>query len=144
MRYAGTIVMLVLVALLAASCADSGKGQRDILLEALESFEDVFETPLTRGGTVYSKYCSVCHGSQGNGDGFNAYNLATKPRNFTDTSFVNRLDSNLIIETVSKGGGVVGLSSLMPAWGHTLSEEDIIYVSNYVTYLAQSAKEKEK
>jgi len=27
-----------------------------------------------QGKILYTKYCSVCHGEQGKGDGFNAYN----------------------------------------------------------------------
>ena len=37
-----------------------------------------------RGRALYEYYCALCHGKQGNADGFNATNLKTPPARHTD------------------------------------------------------------
>lgn len=113
-------------------CLEKDEQKRDILIESVQNFEEVFNTPLYKGKKIFSKYCSVCHGIEGKGDGFNAYNLNPKPRNFTDSSFVAKLDTALLIETITNGGKAVGLSPKMPPWGKTLTNNDIKYVTNYI------------
>jgi mono/diheme cytochrome c family protein len=39
------------------------------------------------GGVLFRHYCAVCHGGEGHGDGFNAYNLDPKPRDLADPAF---------------------------------------------------------
>lgn len=137
MRIIGIILAVTLSLMLFASCEKAQLPQKDIMLEvAHHSFEEIFDKQLAEGKKVYGKYCSVCHGIEGKGDGFNSYNLNPRPRDFTDSSFVARFDSTLVIETISAGGSEVGLSPSMPAWGRTLSKVDIRYVAHYVNYLA--------
>ena len=45
---------------------------------------------LERGKLMYNTACSPCHGSDGAGDGPIAFNLKTKPRDFTKGVFKNR------------------------------------------------------
>lgn len=137
MRILGIILAMAMSIMLVASCEKAEPPNKDIMLEVAHSFEEIFDKPLVEGKKVYGKYCSVCHGVEGKGDGFNSYNLDPRPRNFTDSGFIARLDSNLVVETILVGGLEVGLSPLMPAWGRTLSEADIKYVSYYVGYLAR-------
>jgi mono/diheme cytochrome c family protein len=130
---------LALMVALLASCQDSAAPKRDVMLEASAAFKEDFDVPFAQGRNVYGRYCSVCHGVQGKGDGFNAFNLNPRPRNFTDSAFLARLDERLVRETIAKGGSAVGLSPLMPPWGHTLTDRDIELVSQYVEYLAGGA-----
>lgn len=120
-------------------CAESNEAQRDILLEVVESFDKMFDTPKSRGEEIYSRYCSVCHGLSGQGDGFNAYNLHPKPRSFIDTTFVARLDSALVVEAITKGGKAIGASAKMPPWGNTLSSHDVDLVASHVIRLSKSS-----
>jgi hypothetical protein len=46
------------------------------------------------------------------------------------------MDTILIKEVISGGGGVAGLSRLMPMWGNTLSERDISELADFVVHLA--------
>ena len=39
-----------------------------------------------KGKQLYDHYCAVCHGSSGEGDGFNAFNLDPRLRNLADSS----------------------------------------------------------
>jgi mono/diheme cytochrome c family protein len=128
---------MLLILLVLSGCEQESVTKRDIVLEVAESNESLFDSPRTRAKELYGRYCSVCHGVNGQGDGFNAFNLEPKPRNFADSIFVARLDTTLIKEVISGGGGVSGLSGLMPKWGNTLSEKDIGELSNYIIYLGK-------
>jgi mono/diheme cytochrome c family protein len=127
---------LLLLILCLVGCEQDPTVKRDIVLEVAAANQDLFESPKTRAEELYSRYCSVCHGINGQGDGFNAFNLDPKPRNFTDSTFKARMDTILIKEVISGGGGVAGLSRLMPMWGNTLSERDISELADFVVHLA--------
>lgn len=91
-----------------------------------------------QGRFYFTRYCAVCHGEDGKGDGFNAFNLDPKPRNFTDARIMGGLSDDRLKETVREGGRGVNKSPLMPAWGGTLSAQQIEYVVAYVrTFVAQ-------
>jgi len=119
-----------------AGCAPDSPPQRDLVMEVAAAMGEGFDTPASRGGELYSRYCSVCHGATGRGDGFNAFNLNPKPRNFSDSAFVSHLDTALIRETISRGGSAVGLSSLMPPWRNTLTKRDLDDLVIYVIELS--------
>lgn len=89
-----------------------------------------------QGKVVFAKYCAVCHGDDGKGDGFNAFNLDPKPRDFTDTKIMSGLNDDRLRETVRQGGRGVNKSPLMPSWGGTLTSAQIEYVVEYVKTFA--------
>lgn len=134
-------IVLISLALCLAACGEPTSEFKDPLLEAARGMAEVLDSPLSRGRTLYNKYCSVCHGSQGQGDGFNAYNLDPRPRSFKDSSFIARLDTALVVETITGGGAAVGLSPTMPPWGRTLKRNDIALLSHYVVHLSESSAE---
>lgn len=71
------------------------------------------------GKSLYQKHCSICHGSQGRGDGHAAFFMAPKPRDFTSGLFKLRstpsgqppLDNDLLTAVTR---GMPG--SLMPSF----------------------------
>jgi cytochrome c oxidase cbb3-type subunit 2 len=81
--------------------------------------KDGLSGPEQKGHGLYLRYCSGCHGVQGNGNGDNAQFLDPKPRDFTSATFKCRstptgtlpLDSDLI-HTVDRGVWTSG----MPSW----------------------------
>ena len=83
------------------------------------------------GREVYQHYCQTCHGDNGAGDGFNAFNLDPRPRDFSDLVFQKKTDAD-IRDAIRRGGAGVGLSPLMPPWGRTLSERQINDVILYL------------
>jgi mono/diheme cytochrome c family protein len=94
--------------------------------EALPSYEQ------RQGKDLYIKYCAICHGKEGTGDGFNAFNLDPRPRNFTDATYMDALSDNRLVETISQGGRGVNRSLLMPSWGGRLNRQEIEYVVSFV------------
>jgi mono/diheme cytochrome c family protein len=83
------------------------------------------------GQTMYAEKCALCHGATGHGDGPGAAALDPKPRNHTDGSYMNAQTNEQLHEVVKNGKGQ------MPAWGATMSDEEIDAVLAYVRTLAE-------
>jgi len=86
--------------------------------------------------TTYALYCSGCHGKSGQGDGPLGSSLPVKPANHADGRTMNRLSDDFLREIISKGGGSVGKSPVMPAWGGQLKEKQIAELVAYIRSLA--------
>lgn len=92
------------------------------------------------GRALFLHYCSTCHGTEGHGDGFNAYNLDPKPRDLGDPAFQARQTDDELASVIRAGGAAAGLSSGMPPWGRTLHDRQI---RNLVTYVRTLEPEEE-
>ncbi len=90
---------------------------------------------LRLGKAIYRYYCQTCHGQTAAGDGFNAYNLDPRPRDLSDPAFYKRKSEADLADAIRRGGAGVGLSPLMPPWGHTLSAQQIDEVILYLRTL---------
>ena len=77
------------------------------------------------GKITFTHYCQTCHGESGAGDGFNAFNLDPHPRDLSDPEFQKKKSDAELADAIQRGGAGVGLSALMPPWGHTLSARQI-------------------
>lgn len=84
------------------------------------------------GRALYRHYCLNCHGDEGRGDGFNAYNLDPKPQSLADSTFQSRHSDSDLVTAIRSGGAAVGGSNQMPPWGRTFNDRQI---SNLVEYL---------
>jgi mono/diheme cytochrome c family protein len=87
------------------------------------------------GRAVYRHYCSNCHGDEGKGDGFNAYNLDPKPQSLADSTFQASHSDADLVTAIRSGGPAVGLSTGMPPWGRTLSPRQVQNVVDYLRTL---------
>ena len=92
-------------------------------------------TPVARGAAVYSKYCALCHGSGGAGDGRAASMQKVAPADLTASS----RSRSYKLKIVRDGGPGLGRSSSMPAWREVLSDAEIADVVAYVETLNPSA-----
>jgi mono/diheme cytochrome c family protein len=80
------------------------------------------------GGLTFGKYCSVCHGTKGLGDGNLSVDLNPTPRRFTDFAWmVDKTDQRLYV-SISDGRP----PSAMPAWKALLSPTQRIQIINYL------------
>jgi mono/diheme cytochrome c family protein len=83
---------------------------------------------VVQGGLVFGRYCSVCHGTKGLGDGNLSGDLNPRPRRFTDFPWmVDKTDQRLYI-SISDGRP----PSAMPAWKEALSPTQRIRIINYL------------
>jgi mono/diheme cytochrome c family protein len=92
-----------------------------------------------RGEADYVTYCAPCHGSRGAGDGPLAAMLVPRPARHSDTAFMNALSDEYLLRLLKEGGPAVGKSSLMGAWGKTLSGERICDLVAFMRSLARQA-----
>jgi mono/diheme cytochrome c family protein len=91
------------------------------------------------GRSLYRHYCLTCHGDEGHGDGFNAYNLDPKPRDLGDPAFQSKRTDDDLAAVIRSGGGVAGLSTGMPPWGRTLGERKIRNLVDYLRTLTPAS-----
>ncbi len=86
-------------------------------------------------------YCTPCHGTKGDGKGFNAKNLDPRPANHTDANFMSKKTDKDLYDAISGGGKAVGKAALMPPWGNTFDKAQI---KSLVLYLRNLCKCKEE
>jgi len=88
-----------------------------------------------RGARVFGKNCVICHGNTAKGDGVMAKSLPVQPANLTDCRRTAEDPIEVLEGTIRHGGTYTGLSSVMPAWGKKLSDQEISDVAAYVKTL---------
>lgn len=89
------------------------------------------DAKIAAGKQIYGEKCALCHGATGHGDGPGAAALDPKPRNHTDGSYMNAQTNEQLHQVIKNGKGQ------MPAWGATLTDEQIDQVLSYVRTLAE-------
>lgn len=115
------------------------RGRRVLLLAliwAAFSIQIASAQDKAAGKKAYLTYCSACHGESGKGDGPSAVALATKPADHTDGNVMNKLSDKFLFDVISKGGSAVQKSSMMPAWGGALKEQEIRDIVAYIRSIA--------
>lgn len=86
----------------------------------------------------YDWYCAQCHGLEGKGNGVNSVKeLPVGPMDFSVSKEIKKYSNEQIIQTLSHGGPVNTLDSLMPPWGNRLSKDEIEELMKYVRTLCQ-------
>ena len=75
-----------------------------------------------RGKGLYKRYCAGCHGPDGRGG---AHTFMPHIENLTKKGYIDQVPDEYLFGVIAEGGPSVGKSSYMPAWGKTLSEQDI-------------------
>ncbi|MBI2839720.1 MAG: cytochrome c [Acidobacteria bacterium] len=88
------------------------------------------------GARTFEHYCSVCHGKEAKGDGFNAYNLDPRPRDLTLADLQKKRSDQDLFDAIEKGGTSLGYSPGMPPWGKTLSAREIRALVHYIRSIA--------
>ena len=110
---------------------------------ANRELDDLMKFEEANGYEIYQRYCMVCHGQSGEGDGFNAYNLDPKPRSLIGQYARDRLTDEELNRSISLGGAARNKSPLMPRWGHTLSTRQVRYVIAYIRLLQRQTQSAE-
>ena len=84
------------------------------------------------GNGIFDQNCAVCHGHEGKGDGPAAPTMAKPPANFSDARFDTYGTEEWYFRVHE---GVPGTQ--MPPWGKKLSDEQILYVVNFLRHVAE-------
>ena len=136
---------------MAGEVAEEAKNMAEEIEEIKEEAKEIVvaQAPATKGDPAKGKekfelICASCHGPGGKGDGPAAAALDPKPRDLSDPAYVSTLTDEHIFKTVKEGGASVGKSPLMPAWGGTLTDDDIWNVLAYVRQDICKCQYKEK
>jgi mono/diheme cytochrome c family protein len=117
---------LVFLSFFSFSCSRNQNKQLEVknpFIEAVKKKDSGLNIVQARGKRVYEQYCSICHGEEGKGDGFNAFNL--NPRLLDLTKVCEVKEAEYIVRVVTGGTKAVGKSALCPPYGRTIKIEDI-------------------
>ena len=117
-------VLLLLAALLSAGFAPGALADDTI-------------AQLARGAEIFAANCATCHGPAGEPepDSPLVQSLGVMPANFADALFNSREPASTWKMVVTHGGAEMGFSEMMPAFGASLSEQDIDAVLAHIKTL---------
>ena len=93
------------------------------------------------GRTVYTTYCTVCHGASGSPDANSdvVKALGVLPADFSDPLFNSREPADDWKMVIEHGGYAMGLAEQMPAQGSALDAEQIEDVTAYIKAFVDTA-----
>ncbi|MES9858517.1 MAG: c-type cytochrome [Sedimenticola sp.] len=84
------------------------------------------------GMRLYQKYCHVCHGEEGDGDGIMTTLMGINPMDHTNPNETNSIGNAGLIRSIFDGQG-----KFMPAWRGILSQGDVEALVSYIRLLSQ-------
>ena len=85
------------------------------------------------GKKVYDDNCTICHGSDGKGNGTITKVFDMEPADHTDADSMNHMSNNKIYSIISNG---TKGAKFMPGWKDVLSEKEIEDVISYIRLLS--------
>jgi cytochrome c oxidase cbb3-type subunit 3 len=86
---------------------------------------------------LFQELCSVCHGVGGKGDGPSAQGLEPKPADFTNCKVMAKDSDEVLLKIIKGGGQSAGRSTVMPAWGDALSEQQMRELVKFIRSLCK-------
>ena len=132
----------------------TGRDRHNILSEAMPEWKDVFDESQVKalisflrflgrskhdlmgdpdaGSELYRKYCHVCHGEEGDGDGIMTELMGITPMDHTNSNETNSLSNEELVESILDGKG-----KYMPAWRGILNQGDVEGLVSYIRLLSQ-------
>jgi cbb3-type cytochrome c oxidase subunit III len=131
----------------------TGRDRHNLLSEAMPEWSEVFSASQVKaliaylrflgsakhdlmgdpevGLQLYQKYCQVCHGVEGDGDGIMTNLMGIMPMDHTNPNETNSLDNEELVESILDGKG-----RYMPAWRGILSQSDVEALVSYIRLLS--------
>ena len=85
-----------------------------------------------RGRVLFQKYCMVCHGPEGHGDG--VAQLSERPDDLAEIARPPVFPDGVVVYRISNG------VDLMPAWKDSLSPNEIWDLVNYIRAIPPKAR----
>jgi len=90
-----------------------------------------------RAGRLYYAFCATCHGEDGRGS-WRAALFLVRPGNLADPARLQGTSDTYLFDLIKHGGAPIGRPG-MPAFGSTLSDDDIRLLVRYVRRLGSSS-----
>jgi cbb3-type cytochrome c oxidase subunit III len=131
----------------------TGRDRHNLLSEAMPEWKDVFTESQVKaliaylrflgrskhelmgdpelGMQLYQKYCQVCHGVEGDGDGIMTSLMGIMPMDHTNPNETNSLSNKEIANSI-----LDGKNRFMPAWRGILSQDDVEALVSYIRLLS--------
>lgn len=131
----------------------TGRDRHNLLSESMPEWKDVFSETQVKaliaylrflgsskhdlmgdpetGMQLYQKYCQVCHGVEGDGDGIMTNLMGIMPMDHTNPNETNSLDNEALVESILDGKG-----RFMPAWRGILNQADVEALVSYIRLLS--------
>src|SRR5437879_7230407 len=88
-----------------------------------------------RAQRLYLGLCATCHGSDGRGS-WRAALFLVRPGNLADALAMDRRSDNYLSDLIKHGGAPIGRPG-MPAFGSTISDDEVREVVRYVRTLSR-------
>ncbi len=130
----------------------TGRDRHNLLSDAMPEWKDIFNESQVKsliaylrflgnskhdlmgdpkvGLQLYQKYCKVCHGVEGDGDGIMTKLMGIMPMDHTNPNVTNPLDNKELVSSILDGKG-----RFMPAWRGILSQGDVEALVSYIRLL---------
>jgi mono/diheme cytochrome c family protein len=102
-----------------------------VVLSSMVALADGPKGNAAAGKAVFLQNCALCHGNEGHGDGPAAAGLTPKPANFIDVARLST-PADKQVRIVTNGGASEKLSPLMPAFGDSLSPQQILDAVTFI------------
>ncbi|NOQ89538.1 MAG: c-type cytochrome [Gammaproteobacteria bacterium] len=131
----------------------TGRDRHNLLSEAMPEWKDVFNESQVKaliaylrflgrskhelmgdpelGMRLYQKYCKVCHGIEGDGDGIMTNLMGIMPMDHTNPNETESLSNKEISNSI-----LDGKNRFMPAWKGILSQDDVEALVSYIRLLS--------
>jgi mono/diheme cytochrome c family protein len=98
---------------------------------------DRYGSEASTGAGLYSRYCAMCHGPGGDGDGFNVAYLPAEPTTHSDSEHMAARPDDTLFDGIHAGGYILGKSHRMPAFGEILSSPQIRSLVRYMREICE-------
>ncbi len=106
-------------------------------LNLLDVTPIVISNPQTAEET-YLRFCAMCHGVTGDGDGYNAAYLPKKPTVHSDSTAISIRPDDTLFDGIFAGAYILNKDPYMPPWGFTLTRHQISALVSHIRTLSRS------